>query len=50
MDKPTPRINSALREQYVERTVRLSGKIVTVQYSNTNTKKERKKGLTVGAG
>ncbi|KAG2218150.1 hypothetical protein INT45_007853 [Circinella minor] len=29
MDKPTPRINSELREQYVERTVRLTGKIVT---------------------
>ncbi|KAI9491470.1 replication factor A protein 3 [Zychaea mexicana] len=29
MDKPTPRINSALRENYVERTIRIIGKIVT---------------------
>ncbi|KAI9265229.1 replication factor A protein 3 [Phascolomyces articulosus] len=27
MDKPTPRINSALRENYVEQTVRIVGKI-----------------------
>lgn len=30
MDKPTPRINSELREKYVGRTVRLTGKIVSV--------------------
>ena len=30
MDKPTPRINSSLRENYVERTVRIAGKILSV--------------------
>lgn len=30
MDKPTPRINSALREKYAGRTVRLTGKLVSV--------------------
>lgn len=30
MDKPTPRINSELREKYVGRTVRLTGKIVSL--------------------
>lgn len=30
MDKPTPRINSTLREKYVGKTVRISGKIVSV--------------------
>jgi hypothetical protein len=30
MDKPTPRINSELREKYVGRTVRLTGKLVSV--------------------
>ncbi|KAI8141239.1 replication factor A protein 3-domain-containing protein [Fennellomyces sp. T-0311] len=29
MDKPTPRINSSLRENYVERTIRIAGKIVS---------------------
>ncbi|ORY97765.1 replication factor A protein 3 [Syncephalastrum racemosum] len=29
MEKPTPRINSALREQYVDQTVRIIGKVST---------------------
>lgn len=30
MDKPTPRINSSLREKFVGQTVRVSGKLVSV--------------------
>ena len=30
MDKPTPRINSNLREKFVGQTVRVSGKLVSV--------------------
>lgn len=30
MEKPTPRVNSALREKYVGKTVRLVGKITSV--------------------
>ncbi|GAA5811209.1 hypothetical protein MFLAVUS_004640 [Mucor flavus] len=30
MDKPTPRINSGLREKYVGKTVRIIGKIVSL--------------------
>jgi hypothetical protein len=30
MEKPTPRINSKLREKYVGRTIRMSGKVVSV--------------------
>ncbi|KAI8969182.1 replication factor A protein 3 [Mycotypha africana] len=30
MEKPTPRINSALREKYVGRVVRLIGKLVSL--------------------
>ncbi|KAG0177739.1 hypothetical protein DFQ29_004466 [Apophysomyces sp. BC1021] len=29
MEKPTPRINSVLREKYVDRTVRISGKVIS---------------------
>ncbi|CEI99836.1 hypothetical protein RMCBS344292_13916 [Rhizopus microsporus] len=29
MEKPTPRVNSALREKYVGKTVRLVGKITS---------------------
>ncbi|KAI7872795.1 hypothetical protein BDF14DRAFT_1716545 [Spinellus fusiger] len=29
MDKPTPRINSSLREKYIDKTVRLTGKLLT---------------------
>ncbi|KAI8878990.1 replication factor A protein 3 [Backusella circina FSU 941] len=29
MDKPTPRINSKLREKYVGRTIRITGKVVS---------------------
>jgi replication factor A3 len=32
MDKPTPRINSELREKYVGRTVRLTGHVVSVSF------------------
>lgn len=31
MEKPTPRINSELREKYVGQTVRLIGKLVSVK-------------------
>ncbi|KAG2204521.1 hypothetical protein INT47_012580 [Mucor saturninus] len=30
MDKPTPRINSSLREKYVGRTVRITGQLVSL--------------------
>ncbi|KAI9247603.1 replication factor A protein 3 [Helicostylum pulchrum] len=30
MDKPTPRINSSLREKYAGKTVRIIGKIVSL--------------------
>ncbi|KAI7884151.1 replication factor A protein 3 [Mucor mucedo] len=30
MDKPTPRINSSLRDKYVGRTVRITGKLVSL--------------------
>ncbi|KAI9016560.1 replication factor A protein 3 [Phycomyces nitens] len=29
MEKPTPRINSGLRQKYIERIVRLTGKVVS---------------------
>ncbi|KAI9301408.1 replication factor A protein 3 [Cunninghamella echinulata] len=29
MEKPTPRINSLIREKYVDQTVRISGKIIS---------------------
>jgi replication factor A3 len=31
MEKPTPKVNSVLREKYVSKTVRLIGKIVSVK-------------------
>jgi hypothetical protein len=30
MEKPTPRINSLLREKYVGSTIRIAGKVVSV--------------------
>lgn len=33
-NKPTPRINSKLREKYVGTTVRISGKVVSVSAVN----------------
>ncbi|KAL0079522.1 replication factor A protein 3, partial [Phycomyces blakesleeanus] len=29
MEKPTPRINSGLRQKYIDKTVRLTGKVVS---------------------